>query len=204
MSPHQEDYLKAIYEDVKRFGHSSNKSLAEELGHAPASVTGMVKRLVEEGLIRREKTKILLTNEGTALAEELLRRHRLWEVFLVKTLGYDPDEVHPLAEELEHVSDKRLLDRLDDFLHHPACCPHGSPILGRGTGRTLSLRELNLGKRATISRIDDRHTDFSSLASLGLGLGTEVVRLSEEEFFIGEEKINLSAFLDDLFVEEIP
>lgn len=128
MSSQREDYLKAIYEDVLSKGASSNKSLASSLGNAPASVTGMIQRLQEEGLVLREKTKILLSDEGLVRAQGLLRRHRLWEVFLVDILGYEAHEAHSIAEELEHVSDAQLLERLDAFLQYPKVCPHGLPI----------------------------------------------------------------------------
>jgi DtxR family Mn-dependent transcriptional regulator len=126
-----EDYLKAIYHicSASPSGSASNGELAERLQVTPGTVTGMVQRLAESGLVRYQSHRGAgLTESGQKLALNVLRRHRLIELFLWKTLGFTWDEIHAEAENLEHAVSDCLIDRIDQHLGYPARDPHGDPI----------------------------------------------------------------------------
>ena len=127
----EENYLKALYKLAERSGKPdvSTTALAEALDTRAASVTEMLRRLAEKGAVQYEKYRgARLTATGRTVAVLTIRRHRLWEVFLVEKLGFSWDEVHEVAEEMEHLTSKLLLERLDAFLGHPDIDPHGDPI----------------------------------------------------------------------------
>ncbi|HQX43106.1 MAG: metal-dependent transcriptional regulator [Saprospiraceae bacterium] len=127
----EENYLKAIYKIAERNGDQniSTKAIAEELGTTSASVTDMIKRLAEKQLISYEKYYgVNLSKEGQKLALDLVRKHRLWEVFLFEKLGFKWDEIHDVAEQLEHIKSSALVQKLDEFLDYPKFDPHGDPI----------------------------------------------------------------------------
>lgn len=126
----EENYLKLIYR-LSGSGSQevSTNALAEQTGTRAASVTDMLRKLSEKQLIHYQRYKgVTLTPQGRLLALQVVRRHRLWEVFLVEKLGFGWDEVHPLAEELEHIASEELVRRLDAFLGSPQADPHGDPI----------------------------------------------------------------------------
>jgi DtxR family transcriptional regulator, Mn-dependent transcriptional regulator len=128
-SPSEENYIKAIFHLQKKNQNVSTNSVAESMKTRAASVTDMVKKLKVKGLIDYEPYQgVTLTRSGRKAALEIVRRHRLWEFFLVSTLGFQWDEVHEIAEELEHIQHPLLIDKLDAFLGHPKFDPHGDPI----------------------------------------------------------------------------
>lgn len=131
MSINQEDYIKYIFEKNQAQEKVSNKDIATYLGVSAPSVTEMIARLIKVGKIQRDdKLGLTPTNVGQEEAKDLIRKHRLWEVFLVNHLGYTWDDVHDDAEVLEHATSNLLADRLDQFLEHPEFCPHGKIIYG--------------------------------------------------------------------------
>src|SRR6056300_1724498 len=129
----EENYLKAIYVLESKFGKEvSTNELANKLDTKASSVTDMVKKLAKKELITYEKYKgVSLSKKGKNIAISIIRNHRIWEVFLVEKLHYKWDEVHEIAEQLEHIKSDELVDRLDDFLEHPSFDPHGDPIPDR-------------------------------------------------------------------------
>lgn len=127
MSRSIEDYLKGIYA-LKRKKEYSNKKLAEYLNISPASVSGMIKKLENDNYLTVDKKTVNLTEKGNRFALDIIRKHRVWEVFLFEKLGYDKKEVHKEAEILEHVTSNKLLKKLEKFLFYPKECPHGKPI----------------------------------------------------------------------------
>jgi len=141
----------------------------------------MLKRLSDKQLIKYEKYRgVALTEEGSRVATVLIRKHRLWEVFLVDKLGFAWDEVHDLAEQLEHVQGESLVDRLDTFLGHPRFDPHGDPIPdaeGRWVYRQqVRLSVLQPGQRGVVTGVDDHAAPFLQyLDQIGLGLGVELL-----------------------------
>lgn len=133
MTPNREDYLKLILElggDQKKV---SNKKIVAGLSISGASVSEMINKLVKEGLVEHSPYQgVQLTAAGLEKASTLVRKHRLWEVFLVDHLGYSWNEVHDEAEVLEHVTSSQMEQRLDDYLNHPTFCPHGGMIPQEG------------------------------------------------------------------------
>ena len=177
----EENYLKAIFTIAeKEAGPALTNAIAALMQTSAASVTDMLKRLSEKQLITYEKYRgVQLTQEGNRLATALIRKHRLWEVFLVDKLGFSWDEVHALAEQLEHVQGNDLVSRLDTFLGYPKFDPHGDPIpdaQGRWTFRKQELlATLQAGDRGIVTGVDDHSTAFLQyLDQLGLTLGAEL------------------------------
>lgn len=129
LSRSAEDYLKAIYGISERGDTASTSAIADALAVQPASVTGMVKRLAESGLLEHAPYRgVRLTELGVREALKVLRRHRIIETYLCKRLGYAWEDVHEEAERLEHAASDRLVERMDDALHFPSHDPHGAPI----------------------------------------------------------------------------
>lgn len=177
-----QDYVKAIFllQEDSPTGEATVAGLAATLGVTKGSVTAMVRRLREAGLAEGERYGgIRTTRKGRALALDMIRRHRLIEVFLVEVLGLDWSEVHDEAERLEHAISKKVLDRLDEYLGQPAIDPHGDPIpdaRGRMAGdATVPLASLGVGERATVARIVDQSAAFlDHAAKRGLRPGRRV------------------------------
>lgn len=125
----EENYLKAIYHISLQSESVSTNQIAAALNTKAASVTDMLKKLADKGLINYARYQgVSLTPEGEKVAIHIIRKHRLWEYFLVEKLNFKWDEVHDMAEELEHISSKELIDRLDGFMGYPKFDPHGDPI----------------------------------------------------------------------------
>lgn len=140
LSPAMEDYLKSIFRLEERQQRVTTQALAERLDVAPASVTSMVKRLAERGLLTHERYRgVELTEAGRRVAQEMIRHHRLLELYLTQALGFDEDQVHAEAERLEHFISEQFEDRIDQILGRPTCDPHGSPIPSRPGQAPVSL-----------------------------------------------------------------
>jgi DtxR family Mn-dependent transcriptional regulator len=128
-SQSEEDYLKALYHLEMDFNSVSTNSIAEYLDMKPSSVTDMLKKLSEKKFINYQKYKgTSLTKKGKLIALSIIRKHRLWETFLVEKLGFGWDQVHTIAEQLEHIKSDELIENLDNFLGNPKYDPHGDPI----------------------------------------------------------------------------
>ena len=126
----EENYLKAIFHlDTGSIGGVSTSAIALKMDTKPSSVTDMVQKLADKKVLSYQKYKgTFLTEEGKKIAANVIRKHRLWEVFLVEKLNFHWDEVHDIAEQLEHIKSEELITRLDEFLDHPDFDPHGDPI----------------------------------------------------------------------------
>lgn len=128
-SQSEEDYLKALYHLEMDFDSVSTNSIADYLDMKPSSVTEMLKKLAEKKFINYQKYKgTSLTKKGKLIALSIIRKHRLWETFLVDKLGFGWDQVHIIAEQLEHIKSEELIENLDNFLGNPKYDPHGDPI----------------------------------------------------------------------------
>lgn len=128
-SQSEEDYLKALYHLEIDFNAVSTNSIADFLDMKPSSVTDMLKKLAEKKFINYQKYKgTSLTKKGKLIALSIIRKHRLWETFLVEKLGFGWDQVHTIAEQLEHIKSDELIENLDNFLGNPKYDPHGDPI----------------------------------------------------------------------------
>lgn len=178
----EENYLKSIYHLGSETLHvnTSTNSIAEYLSIKPATVTAMLKKLREKKLISYERYgKVSLTKKGNELALHIIRKHRLWEVFLVEKLHFQWDEVHEVAEQLEHIRSEKLTDKLDAFLQFPDYDPHGDPIPDiKGRIKVLSkmtLAEAVCGKTYTVVAVKDSSRDFLNyLKQLQITLSTPV------------------------------
>src|SRR5215468_7828816 len=175
-----EDYLKVIFE-LERAGEAAGTNeIAAELGVAPASVSGMVRRLVGQRLITHERYRgVRLTRDGRRAALRTIRRHRVIEAYLTQALSYPWDRVHDEAERLEHAASDELIDRMAAAIGEPTTDPHGAPIPTReGTLEEPPLRaldEINVGERVSIQRVGDRNPgQLRYLAELGITPGRHV------------------------------
>ncbi|GAB2942229.1 metal-dependent transcriptional regulator [Hymenobacter coalescens] len=186
----EENYLKAIYKlsEAEPGAEVSTNRIAEVLQTRPASVTDMMRRLGEKGLLSYQRYRgVLLTSEGRRLALLTIRKHRLWEVFLVQKLGFAWDEVHDVAEEMEHISSPVLVRRLDEFLGFPEVDPHGDPI-PREDGAILRpqhrlLAEVPPGQRGLLVAVKNTSQPFLQyLNKVGLVLGCNIEVLDKIAF----------------------
>jgi DtxR family Mn-dependent transcriptional regulator len=183
-SPTEENYIKAIFHLQEGEGTVSTNALAAELQTRPASVTDMLKKLKTKKLLSYERYKgVRLSAEGKKLALGIVRKHRLWEFFLFNTLQFGWDEVHEVAEELEHVTSKKLVEKLDAFLGYPRFDPHGDPIPdshGKMIVRQqLNLIDLPLNKMAEVSGVGSQSSELLELLkhrNISMGTKLEVKR----------------------------
>ena len=177
----EENYLKAIYK-LEEKGHDkiTTNAIAEKVNTMPASVTDMLKKLADKKLIKYEKYKgVSLTKSGEKVAVSTIRKHRLWEMFLVDKLGFKWDEVHDIAEQLEHIQSDMLVKRLDDFLKNPKFDPHGDPIPNEKglfhSAKTIPLSEVDPLNKITIMAVIDHNPAFLQyLDKNGLSLGNKI------------------------------
>jgi DtxR family Mn-dependent transcriptional regulator len=201
-----EDYLKAIYTIERQRGKVLTTQLADRLKVTPASATGMLRKLSGMKLVSYKKYKgVELTNSGKKIALEVIRHHRLLELYLKEVLGVPWDKVHSEAEKLEHAISEELEDRIDELLGFPTRCPHGAPIPSK-SGKvekrsSLFLTDLKVGEKATVLEVDDEEAELLRYAgNLGLYPGESVVivavapyqgpmtvRLNEKEVVVGRE-----------------
>ena len=215
MTHSAENYLKSIYHlsQSSPDGVSTN-AIAAMLDTKASSVTDMIKKLAERDLIIYQKYQgVVLTDSGRMAAKMIVRKHRLWEVFLVETLDFSWDEVHEIAEELEHIKSEKLIEKLSAFLNHPTLDPHGDPIPNsKGEIPTVEkklLSEIEVGKDAVCVGVKDTSTAFLKyLNKNGIALGEEIKILSREEFDgsmsirVGSQEISISnKIANNLFVK---
>lgn len=183
-----EDYLKAIYVLDQEHGQVTTSLLSEHLGFAPPSVTSMLQKLAKLDLAAYTPYHgVTLTDRGQRVALEVLRHHRLLELFLMKELGYSWEEVHAEAEALEHVISETLEARIDAHLGHPTVDPHGDPIPAIDGTLPVStcqpLAHLSLGTTGRITRVTDQRPDhLCYLAAMGLVPGVIVTMRAREPF----------------------
>ena len=215
VSSTEENYLKAIFKISEKEGTPvSTNSISGKMNTSAASVSDMIKRLADKDLVLYEKWKgVRLTDDGRKIATSLIRKHRIWEVFLVDKLNFAWDEVHPLAEELEHIHSDKLIDSLDEFLGFPKFDPHGDPIPdkdGNFTFRKQVILSDFEGSEAVIVGVQEHSKAFLNyLDRLKLKLGTaiKVLEIIEYDGSIrilidgGEEQIISNKVAQNLFVK---
>jgi DtxR family transcriptional regulator, Mn-dependent transcriptional regulator len=188
-SPAVQDYAKAIYALELRDGEAvSTNALADRLGVTAASASGMVKRLDELGLVEHQPYRgVSLTEDGRRVALEVMRHHRLLELYLVETLGVPWDRVHEEAEVLEHVLSEELEELIAAKLGDPTHDPHGDPIPTRDLrieeGTTQSLQTLDVGARGTFARVSDSDPEMLRfLAERGIAPGDHLEVIDKQPF----------------------
>lgn len=184
----EENYLKTIYHLQKDAIAVSTNDLAATLQTAPASITDMLKKLSSKKLITyKAYYGCKLTTKGKNMALHIIRRHRLWEYFLSQKLGFNWEEVHEVAEELEHVSSEKLIDRLDAFLGFPKTDPHGDPIPDAkgeiNDIEKISLAHLPEKKSAVVAQIGDQSSiALEMLNEKNIQIGTHIEILKKYPF----------------------
>jgi DtxR family Mn-dependent transcriptional regulator len=223
-SASKENYLKAIFHLQQEQASVSTNSLAQALQTKAASVTDMLIKLKAQKLLHYEKYKgVKLTAEGRKVAILIIRKHRLWEYFLVQKLGFGWEEVHEMAEELEHVTSKKLVDRLEEFLGFPETDPHGDPIpdlQGKmPVNKLVNLADVPVGTFCTLSNIGDQTIEIMELLNhKNILIATKIevkkkfsfdnsieIKLKNQPVFTisGQLAKNLFVKYDDLPVEKI-
>lgn len=201
----EENYLKIIYHlSLGSTASVQTNAIAEKIQTKPASVTDMIKKLADKQLVNYKKYQgVTLTEIGKLAAINIVRKHRLWEVFLVEKLNFKWDEIHDIAEELEHINSAELIERLDEFLAFPKNDPHGDPIPDKnGNFDNIIFNKLNKlkpGTRGLIMGVNEHSPTFlKHLEKLGLTLGKqiEIIEITEFdgsiELVVETKKISLS------------
>jgi DtxR family Mn-dependent transcriptional regulator len=185
----EENYLKAIYHLGKQGTVAvSTNAIAEKIDSKASSVTDMVKKLADKNLANYIKYQgVSLTNEGRLAAASVIRKHRLWEVFLVEKLSFSWDEVHDVAEQLEHIKSLKLVNELDAFLGLPTHDPHGDPIPDRegnyAISKGVNILEMETGNEGVLSLVKDSSDIFLKyLNKNNLALGDAIKVLDFEPF----------------------
>ncbi len=185
----EENYLKTIYHLMNLTDSEvSTNAIAEMMETKASSVTDMLKKLSEKDLVNYKKYQgVSLTEKGMLSAKMIVRKHRLWEVFLVEKLAFSWDEVHDIAEQLEHIKSEQLINKLDDFLGNPTEDPHGDPIPD-ASGRMVSidkqlLSELHENQSGICVGVKDTSSTFLKyLDKQGLTLGSKIEVIAKETF----------------------
>lgn len=202
----EENYLKAIFhlENQSTNGVSTN-ALAEEMQTKASSATDMIKKLAEKDLLSYVPYQgVTLSKTGRASAIKVVRKHRLWEVFLLEKLNFSWDEVHDVAEQLEHIKSEKLTNKLDEFLEYPKVDPHGDPIPDReGNFEKVdktSLADAQVGIPYVCVGVDDSSSNFLQyLDGNQISLGTIITILHRESF---DNSVKIAFNKDELVVSE--
>ncbi len=189
MTHSEENYLKAIFH-LNKGGEKavSTNALAGQMNTKPSSVTDMIRRLAEKGVVHYKKYQgVSLTEKGSHLALSVIRKHRLWEVFLVKKLAFSWDEVHEIAEQLEHIKSEQLIDRLDELLGFPKFDPHGDPIPAKDgslpSGDKQLLSNMPVHSKGICVGVKDSSSAFLKFLDKNqIALGHQIEMLEKEEF----------------------
>jgi DtxR family Mn-dependent transcriptional regulator len=201
LSISEENYIKAVYHLQALHQQVSSTMLAEAVQTKAASVTDMLKKLHAKKIVDYQRYKnFTLTETGNKMALEIIRKHRLWEFFLVNKLGFQWDQVHDIAEELEHITSKELVTKLDNYLDYPSFDPHGDPIpnsKGKMTElKQSSLVEIPLRKTATVSYIKDQSSSMLDLLKhYQIRIGTRL-KLVKRFDFDGSVEIRIDKLPD--------
>ena len=177
----EENYIKAIFHLQQADGNVTTNEVATELNTKPASVTDMLKKLKQKKILNYEKYQgFRLSADGKKIALNIVRKHRLWEFFLVEKLAFGWDEVHEMAEELEHLTSTKLIDKLDAFLGYPKFDPHGDPIPdmnGKMAARKqVNLIDLPLNQKAEVSAVASQSSELLELLKhKNIQIGTKIM-----------------------------
>jgi len=208
----EENYIKAIYHLQYTRDKVSTSLLSSEMNTRPASVTDMLKKLRTKRIVHYQRYKgFTLTDSGNKTALGVIRKHRLWEYFLVNKLGFNWDEVHNVAEELEHITSSELIVRLDNFLGNPLFDPHGDPIPDiKGKFKIIkqaNLTVLPLKKMLSVSSVKNQSTEMLELLKhFQIGIGTKL-KITKRFEFDGSVEIKIdklpTAILSHLVAQNV-
>lgn len=213
----EENYLKTIYHLTNLLDSEiSTNAIAERMETKASSVTDMLKKLAEKDLVHYKKYQgVSLTDKGLHSAKMIVRKHRLWEVFLVDKLNFPWDEVHDIAEQLEHIKSEKLINQLDEFLNFPTEDPHGDPI-PNANGQIVKiekqlLSELSEKQSGICVGVKDTSSEFLKyLDKQEIALGSKIEIISKESFDlslkikVGNREITISSKIaGNLFVKKL-
>ncbi len=198
MTRSEENYIKSIYHlDKVESAMVSTNAIAEEMQTKPSSVTDMVKKLSEKGMVNHKRYKgVSLTEIGRKAALSIIRKHRLWEVFLVEKLDFAWDEVHEVAEQLEHIKSDALIEKLDAHLGFPRVDPHGDPIPSKdGEFKKVIkklLSEVEIGAEGVCVGVKDSSTPFLKFLDKNKIAINDYIKTIEKEEFDGSLYIEVN------------
>ncbi len=185
----EENYIKEIFTIEHKINTEvSTNSIAEKLDTKASTVTDMIKKLANKNLLNYTKYKgVKLNSKGKSIALSVIRKHRLWETFLVNKLSFSWDEVHEIAEQLEHIKSDKLTNKLDEFLGFPKVDPHGDPIPNSDgiieTTKTICLIDLSNNENGTFAKVKDSSDKFLQyLSKNNIHIGCEIKVIHKEEF----------------------
>lgn len=211
-----ENYLKNIYKLSSNEGKVTTSSLSEKLQISPASVSEMIKKLAEEGTLTHTPYKgVELTEEGKLLALRIIRKHRLWEMFLVQVLHFGWDEIDNEAERFEHIMSDKMEEKIDHALGHPMIDPHGDPIPTKDGEILCSMSypmvDAREGSDVRVLRVSDSNSELLQyVSSIGISLNKEIHIKQKMSFDssvlvkIDNKEINLSSTIaSNIFVENV-
>jgi DtxR family Mn-dependent transcriptional regulator len=211
-----ENYLKNIYKLSSNEGKVTTSSLSEKLQISPASVSEMIKKLAEEGTLTHTPYKgVELTEEGKLLALRIIRKHRLWEMFLVQVLHFGWDEIDDEAERFEHIMSDKMEEKIDHVLGHPSIDPHGDPIPTKDGVITCSMSypmvDAHEGSVVRVLRVSDSNSEMLQyVSSIGISLNKEITVRQKMNFDnsllvrIGDKEVNISSTIaSNIFVENV-
>lgn len=199
----EENYLKAIYSLLEKTQSVSTNALAVKLVTKPASVTDMLGKLSRKNLIDYKKYQgVTLTPNGEKSALTIIRKHRLWEMFLVEKLKFKWDEVHEVAEQLEHIRSEKLISRVDEFLNFPKFDPHGDPIPDEkgkiAKKKSILLTKLNTNEIGIFAGVVDHSDDFLRyLDNLGISLGNRIKINQKHDY---DQSLSISTNKKELYL----
>ncbi|WP_142784373.1 metal-dependent transcriptional regulator [Changchengzhania lutea] len=203
----EENYIKVIYHLGKQGAiNVSTNAIAKEMNTKASSVTDMVKKLSEKGYAAYKKYQgVNLTDEGNQIATNIIRKHRLWEVFLVEKFNFSWDEVHEVAEQLEHIKSDKLIDQLDAFLEFPTHDPHGDPIPDKSGNikkmDKILLSKVPIGEDCICVGVKDSSSDFLKyLDKNNIALGTKFQVSNREPF---DNSIKIKTNTQELIISNI-
>lgn len=216
MSISTENYIKAIYQSGNTDDKISTSAIADKLAVSNAAISDMAKKLADSGLISYKKYEgVELTEKGLKLAMQVIRRHRLWELFLTKVLGLSWSEVHQEAEKLEHHSSDALVNKIEEYLEYPTVDPHGDPIPDRNGNlpelpEFRKLSDYQQGNNCKVVRVYDKNMELMNyLSKIGLILNKKIRVLQKLSFdnsliikIDGAEYTLSEKICDNIFVVE--
>tara|TARA_B000000475_G_scaffold268136_1_gene260191 strand:+ start:99 stop:755 length:657 start_codon:yes stop_codon:yes gene_type:complete len=203
----EENYIKAILSvSLDTNSIVSTNEIAKILDTSPASVTEMIKKLQDKKLVIYEKYKgVKLSKTGRIKAFEILRKHRLWETFLVNKLDFSWGEVHDVAEQLEHIKSEKLTDKLDHFLNYPKFDPHGEPIPSKNgiipSTKRITLSEMQISTKGIIMGVSLDNKEFlEHLTKINISIGTEIEAI-DRIIFDQSMKIKINSKIEHISKE---
>lgn len=207
-SPTVENYLKALLALSRDTGEVNVTDLSAAVGVSKPAANGMVKSLAAQGLVTYERYRpLVLTERGRRAAALIVRKHRLTEMYLVDQMGFGWEEVHAIAEQVEHIDAPRFFARMDEIMGYPTVDPHGSPIpdregaIERPNYRTLA--EASTGEHVTLKAVSSQQDDLLSyLTRKGIALGTELYVI-EVEPFDGSQRVRLDGHREAILTREV-